>query len=109
AAARRRSVRAPEPRASRRPSCRRSQGRPGTEAVRALLTVFAKEFRENLRERRTLISALVLGPLLGPLLFAGGLSLRIERGAAESDRPITLAVAHGERAPNLLSFLREHG
>jgi len=77
--------------------------------VRALLTVFAKEFRENLRERRTLISALVLGPLLGPLLFAGGLSLRIERGAAESDRPITLAVAHGERAPNLLSFLREHG
>src|SRR5256884_4269514 len=71
--------------------------------------VFAKEFRENLRERRTLISALVLGPLLGPLLFAGGLSLRIERGAAESDRPITLAVAHGERAPNLLSFLREHG
>jgi sodium transport system permease protein len=77
--------------------------------VHALLTVFAKEFRENLRERRTLISALVLGPLLGPLLFAGGLSLRIERGAAEGDRPITLAVAHGERAPNLLSFLREHG
>src|SRR5205823_14741982 len=30
-------------------------------------------------------------------------------GAAESDRPITLAVAHGERAPNLLSFLGEHG
>jgi sodium transport system permease protein len=77
--------------------------------VHALLTVFAKEFRENLRERRTLISALVLGPLLGPLLFAGGLSLRIERGAAEGDRPITLAVAHGERAPNLLSFLGEHG
>ena len=77
--------------------------------MHALLTVFAKEFRENLRERRTLISALVLGPLLGPLLFAGGLSLRIERGAAEGDRPLTLAVAHGERAPNLLSFLGEHG
>lgn len=77
--------------------------------MHALLTVFAKEFRENLRERRTLISALVVGPLLGPLLFAGALSLRIERGAAEGDRPVTLAVAHGERAPNLLSFLREHG
>lgn len=77
--------------------------------MHALLTVFAKEFRENLRERRTLISALVLGPLLGPLLFAGALSLRIERGAAEGDRPVTLAVAHGERAPNLLSFLSEHG
>src|SRR5215813_7692492 len=56
--------------------------------MRAILTVFAKEFRENLRERRTLLSALILGPLL---------------------RPLALAVAHGERAPNLLAFLREHG
>jgi len=77
--------------------------------VRAILTVFGKEFRENLRERRTLISALILGPLLGPLLFAGGLSLRIERGAEEGERPITLAVAHGERAPKLLGFLRQYG
>jgi len=77
--------------------------------VRAILIVFGKEFRENLRERRTLVSALILGPLLGPLLFAGGLSLRIERGAEEGERPITLAVAHGERAPNLLGFLRQYG
>jgi len=33
--------------------------------MHAILTVFAKEFRENLRERRTLFSALILGPLLG--------------------------------------------
>ena len=77
--------------------------------MRAILTVFGKEFRENLRERRTLVSALVLGPLLGPLLFAGGLSLRIERGAEEGERAITLALAHGERAPNLLGFLRQYG
>ena len=43
----------------------------GGVGVRAILTVFAKEFRENLRERRTLFTALILGPLLGPLLFAG--------------------------------------
>jgi sodium transport system permease protein len=77
--------------------------------MRAIFTVFTKEFRENLRERRTLLSALILGPLLGPLLLAGGLSLRLERGAGEADRPLALAVAHGERAPNLLTFLREHG
>ncbi|MBV8145035.1 MAG: ABC transporter permease, partial [Gammaproteobacteria bacterium] len=77
--------------------------------MRAVLTVFLKEFRENLRERRTLLSALILGPLLGPLLFAGGLTLRLERGIGESDRPIELAVAHGERAPNLLAYLRAHG
>jgi sodium transport system permease protein len=77
--------------------------------MQAILTVFAKEFRENLRERRTLLSALILGPLLGPLLFAGGLTLRLERGVGAADRPLQLAVVHAERAPNLLGFLREHG
>ncbi len=77
--------------------------------MRAILTVFAKEFRENLRERRTLFSALILGPLLGPLLFAGGLSLELSRGSREGERPVALAVAHGERAPNLLAFLRQYG
>ena len=77
--------------------------------MHAILTVFAKEFRENLRERRTLLSALILGPLLGPLLLAGGLTLRLERGAGEADRPLRLAVTHAERAPNLLAFLSEHG
>jgi len=77
--------------------------------MRAILTVFAKEFCENLRERRTLFTALILGPLLGPLLFAGGLSLRLERGAEEGDRPLALTVAHADRAPNLLGFLRQFG
>src|SRR6266403_1746079 len=61
----------------------------------AILSVFRKEFRENLRDRRTLISALIFGPLFGPLLFAAGLSLSIERGTAESDRPVMLAASNG--------------
>ena len=40
--------------------------RGGRADVHAILTVFVKEFRENLRERRTLFTALILGPLLGP-------------------------------------------
>ncbi len=75
----------------------------------AIFTVFLKEFRENLRERRTLLSAMILGPLLGPLLFAGALSLSIERGTVKNDRPVSLAVAHTERAPNLLAFLHQYG
>src|SRR5581483_7671849 len=75
----------------------------------SILIVFIKEFRENLRDRRTLLSALVLGPLLGPLLFALALSLNIEQGAAKSDRPVPLAVSHTDRAPNLLAFLRQYG
>lgn len=77
--------------------------------MRAVLTVFVKEFRENLRDKRTLLSALILGPLLGPLLFALALSLSIERGAARNDRPVTLAVSHADRAPNLLAFLHQYG
>jgi sodium transport system permease protein len=74
-----------------------------------LFTVFVKEFRENLRERRTLFSALILGPLLGPLLFAAGLSLSLRQGASEEDRPVALAVAHAERAPNLIGYLSQYG
>ena len=33
--------------------------------MRTLFTVFAKEFLENLRDRRTLLSALLFGPLFG--------------------------------------------
>jgi sodium transport system permease protein len=77
--------------------------------IRAILTVFIKEFRENLRDRRTLFSALILGPLLGPVLFSSALSLSIEHGNAKGERAVALAVSHAERAPNLLAFLHEYG
>jgi sodium transport system permease protein len=75
----------------------------------AILSVFRKEFRENLRDRRTLISALIFGPLFGPLLFGAALSLSIERGTSAADKPVTLTVSHAERAPNLLAHLKQYG
>jgi len=77
--------------------------------MRAILTVFSKEFRENLRDRRTLFTALILGPLFGPLMFAALLSLTIQRSDAQNDKPLSLAVSHVERAPNLISELIEYG
>lgn len=74
----------------------------------AILSVFRKEFRENLRDRRTLISALIFGPLFGPVLFGAALSLTIERGASEENQPVTVTVSHGNRAPNLLAYLRQY-
>ncbi len=38
--------------------------------MRAIFTVFSKEFRESLRDRRTLFSALGFGAIFSPLLFA---------------------------------------
>ena len=48
-----------------------------TRGLSAILSVFGKEFRENLRDRRTLISALIFGPMtsipLLPLLLGLGM------------------------------------
>jgi len=76
--------------------------------MKAIWRVFLKELRENLRDRRTLISALIFGPLFGPLLVATALSLSFRGAGARGDAPLRLTVSHGERAPNLLAFLREH-
>jgi len=77
--------------------------------IAAILGVFRKEFRENLRDRRTVIAALIMGPLIGPLLFSAALSLSIHRGDTEENVPVKLAVLHAERAPNLLDHLRQQG
>jgi sodium transport system permease protein len=74
-----------------------------------ILVVFVKEFTENLRERRTLFTALVLGPVLLPLMFAGGLALTLEHSSAAVDKPVTIAVTHSERAPKLVAYLRMYG
>jgi sodium transport system permease protein len=76
--------------------------------MRAIWRVFVKEFLENLRDRRTLISALIFGPLFGPVLVATALSLSFHGAGAQGDRPLHLTVAHAERAPDLVAYLREH-
>lgn len=73
--------------------------------MRALLTVFAKEFLENLRDRRTLFSALLFGPLFGPLLFGAMVSRMLDQSVVESDEPLAITISGGERAPNLVRYL----
>ena len=77
--------------------------------LRGIWAVFRKEFRENLRDRRTLLSALVFGPVLGPVLVAALVQFGISHAEEQSDENITVAVTHAERAPNLLAHLRARG
>ena len=58
--------------------------------MHALFSVFAKEFLENLRDRRTLVSALLFGPLFGPLLFGLMVSRMLNQSLVESDEPLKL-------------------
>src|SRR5260221_13120841 len=69
------------------------------------LTVFAKEFLENLRDRRTLLSALLFGPLFGPILFGAMVSRMLNQSVAESDEPLRVTVSGREHAPGLIRYL----
>jgi len=73
--------------------------------VRTLFTVFAKEFLDNLRDRRTLISALMFGPLFGPLLFGVMVTQMLKQNVVESDELLQLTVAGSVNAPGLTRFL----
>ncbi len=73
--------------------------------MRTLLTVFSKEVVDNFRDRRTLATALLMGPLLGPMLFAFVINLTIERSLSDIDSTMQLPVIGAEHAPNLMRFL----
>ena len=74
-----------------------------------LLTIFRKEFIENLRDRRTILAALVLGPLLAPLLFGLMLRFMLNEGVRDPDRALKVAIANGDAAPNLRDHLLARG
>ncbi len=69
------------------------------------ITVFVKEVIDNLRDRRTLTSALIMGPILGPALFAFVISLSIERSLDNVERSMDLPVTGQANAPNLVRYL----
>lgn len=73
--------------------------------TRTLVTVFLKEIVDNLRDRRSLASALILGPIFGPILFAFVISLSIERSLDDVEETMKLPVVGQEYAPNLVRYL----
>ncbi len=76
--------------------------------MRVLFTVFAKEVVDNIRDRRTLASALLMGPLFGPILFAFVINLSIERSLSDVDKTLPVPVLGAAHAPNLVRYLESH-
>jgi len=70
--------------------------------------VLGKEIVDNFRDRRTLFSALVFGPLFGPLLFATLITIMLNQAIERLDESLELPVIGAERAPNLIKFLAQH-
>lgn len=82
---------------------------PSRVRSRAFFTVFLKEVRENLRDRRTLISALLTGPLLAPLLFVLLINVALQREFDKVDKPLPVPIIGAEYAPNLVNALKAGG
>ncbi|MGD8828681.1 MAG: ABC transporter permease, partial [Gammaproteobacteria bacterium] len=74
----------------------------------AIVTVLVKESLDNLRDRRTLLASLVMGPLLGPLLIVWMMNTVVSRTSSDLEKPLELPVIGAEQAPNLVAFLAEH-
>ena len=80
-----------------------------TNAFGSTLTVLRKELRDFLRDRRTLVFTLVIGPLMYPLIFLGIGKLTELRMQTQLDKPMEIHVVGAERAPNLVAWLAGQG
>jgi sodium transport system permease protein len=74
------------------------------ESWRAARVVLRKELTDGLRDRRTLLMALLF-PLLGPLTLGVALDFAAQSLQKVAREGITLPVAGREHAPNLVAFL----
>lgn len=77
--------------------------------MKALWTVCMKELRELSRDRRTLMLALVMGPLVVPALLLGMLTLAQSRTKSQIDKPLQIAIVGADRAPELVKWLAAEG
>lgn len=76
------------------------------EAQPPWITVFLKETRENLRDRRTLGSALLFGPLMFPAMLTIMLTVVGSQKKDDLEKPLSLPVVGAQRAPNLVGWLQ---
>jgi sodium transport system permease protein len=77
--------------------------------MKALAIVWKKELLELVRDRRTLALTLLFGPLLGPLLFLGLATIGESKAKEQMEKPLAVAIAGAERAPNLVAWLAAQG
>ncbi|HYH96236.1 ABC transporter permease [Hyalangium sp.] len=73
---------------------------------RLIATVFRKEMKDHLRDRRSVLSALA-GPLIGPFIFMAMFTLMASW--FREGKPLEVSVIGREHAPSLMAFLQRHG
>ncbi|MDI9238082.1 ABC transporter permease [Lysobacter sp. LF1] len=81
----------------------------GLGALATMWAVMRKELRDISRDRRTLALALLLGPLLYPLLMIGMGALGENRARTQLDKVLEVPTVGMQYAPNLVAFLATQG
>lgn len=77
--------------------------------MKTIITVFLKEVRENIRDRRTVLNTLLTGPLLAPLIFVLLINGMVSRELDKAEKPLPVPVIGAENAPNLIAALKQNG
>ena len=71
--------------------------------------VWLKEIKDNLRDRRVVLSTLVFGPLFGPVLLVVMLGFAERQTSERLETTLELPVVGAEHAPNLIGYLERQG
>lgn len=74
-----------------------------------MIAVFLKELLDNFRDRRVILNTLVIGPLMGPVIFAVMISFMTRQATERLEAELELPVVGAEHAPNLIGFLERQG
>lgn len=74
-----------------------------------MLTVFLKEVKESLRDKRTVLSALLYAPLMGPIMLMLLISTTISHQIDKADQPLKVPVIGAQYAPQLIAALKQQG
>ena len=77
--------------------------------MNGLLTVYRKEIRENLRDRRAIFNSVLLGPILFPVLFIGLAYFTATKQQEKAEQVLEIPVVGAQHAPNLVGFLEQQG
>jgi sodium transport system permease protein len=76
--------------------------------MRAILTVFRKEMLDHLRDRRSILVAMIY-PLLGPVLLGTILTFSGGSMQVNDSEPLVVPIVNDGAAPGLVQFLRDQG
>ncbi|MFT5139388.1 MAG: sodium transport system permease protein [Lysobacterales bacterium] len=77
--------------------------------MKGLFTVFKKEVRENLRDRKAVFNSVLLPPLLFPVLFIGLAYFATSKQIERAELVLEVPVVGAEYAPNLVEYLQQQG